>query len=211
MVAELFELYWQRIDGSPSVKKCAEKREYNLNMLVNDMNALGNKGESDEICSRFLKQLLPAGHNVHDPNTAIKAFADLAPLYCSTNERPAVCVYREGDKELPVLPVEVHSSSYEHTIRKCILIVSHLFRLYRMYDPNYEKCVGFSFPKLRDAQCGKKQSGKGGFKYRLKCLSADAVSSTVCQAIRDIKSPCDWNSPSCACSFLEECANPTLR
>ena len=111
---------------------------------------MGNTSSaSDKACYKFLKGVFSdTQYNVHEQNTQVDCSTGLVPLYCKPNIGPDVCVYYKSgdDEELPLVPVEVHSS--ENTIRKTVLVVATLLCYHCEYDPNCEKCVGFLFPKL---------------------------------------------------------------
>ena len=78
----------------------------------------------------------------------------IPPIYCTMDQHPDVAIIRKCDG-LTLLLVEVHSSPYERTIRKCMLGVSDLLRLHRAHDRNALRCCGFAFPKLPGRQPNK--------------------------------------------------------
>ena len=82
----------------------------------------------------------------------VPQFANLYPLYCSTDQRPDLTVSRKADN-LPLILVEVHSSPFTATVKKTILGVTDQLRLYRTHDANITHCVGFAFPKQQVHQC----------------------------------------------------------
>ena len=73
----------------------------------------------------------------------------------------ARCVYPVvNGKEIPVpaLLVEVHSSHFRDSMRKCILGVIEQLRLYRTANPDISSCIGFTFSKLPSASTDNLQS-----------------------------------------------------
>ena len=61
-------------------------------------------------------------------------------------------VYSSGS-DIPVTIVEVDSSPYEGTIKKCLTCVVELLRVYRSYNTSITQSVGYAFPKLDTNQC----------------------------------------------------------
>ena len=82
-------------------------------------------------------------------------------FFCTLEVIPDVCVYPiVNGKEIPVpaLLVEVHSSPFRDSVRKCILGVIEQLCLYRTANPDVSSCIGFTFPKLPSAGTGNLQS-----------------------------------------------------
>ena len=52
---------------------------------------------------------------------------------------------------VPALLVEVHSSPFRDSMRKCSLGMIEQLCLYRTANPNISSCIGFTFPKLPSA------------------------------------------------------------
>ena len=91
----------------------------------------------------------------------VQAFTLLPELFCTLKVIPDVCVYPVvNGMEIPVpaLLVEVHSSPFRDSVRKCILGVIEQLCLYRTANPDVSSCIGFTFPKLPSAGTGNLQS-----------------------------------------------------
>ena len=118
----------------------------------------GEKGEeekSEALCCRYLETFREVDSTVElQVRERIKQLEYIPPIYCTTDECPDVAIIRKCDG-LTLLLVEIHSSTYEKTIRKCLLGVSDLLRLHRAHDRNVSRCCGFAFPKLPGKQPNK--------------------------------------------------------
>ena len=111
--------------------------------------------------NKFIKDVFSdTRYNVCEQNTQVECFTGLVPLHYTSNIRPDVCVYYKSgdDEELPLVTVEVHSSPFEDTIRKTVLVVATLLHYHCVYNPKRKKCVGFLFPKLCSVSHTKKES-----------------------------------------------------
>lgn len=82
-------------------------------------------------------------------NCEVKEFKQLIRMLgMSTRERPDVGLYFfEKSGGLFIIGIEVHSSPFEHTIKKCIVGVTDALRLIRANNSDISECVGFVFPK----------------------------------------------------------------
>ena len=114
-------------------------------------------------------------------------FANLYPLYCSTDQRPGLTVSRRVDN-LPLILVEVHSSPFHATVKKLIFGVTDQLRLYRTYDASITQCVGFALPKLHMQQCVIRVSVTWehmGFAYTLTPITnSECVRDILATAVR---------------------------
>ena len=155
--------------GSMTAEACAEKNIYNLSVLEPSLCQLDL--DHDNFCFRYVSDLVKG-----DPGLStllrqkVTHFAELHPLYATTDKRPDVLIARDG---FPLVQFEVHSSSFDNTIRKCILGVIDQLRLYRTFSENTAECSGFVFPKLTVLQCVVKVTvtwEKNVFSYSLTCI-----------------------------------------
>ena len=121
-------------------------------------------------------------------NKKVPQFANLYPLYCSTDQRQDLNVFREKD-DLPLILVEVHSSPFNATVKKTVLGVVDQLRLYRMHDSSITCCVGFAFPKIGVPQCVVKVSvtwENMGFNYTVTPITdSKRVSGIITTELHD--------------------------
>ena len=157
--------------GSMTAEACAGKHIYNLAMLEPSLCQLGL--DHDNFCFRYVSDLVKG-----DPGLStllrqkVTHFAELHPLYATTDKRPDVLIARARDG-FPLVQFEVHSSPFDNTIRKCILGAIDQLRLYRTFSENTAECSGFVFPKLTVLQCVVKVTvtwEKTIFSYSLTCI-----------------------------------------
>ena len=71
----------------------------------------------------------------------------LSKLTCSLWQRPDLYLRLKKDA-CAQIDVEVCSSPYEDTIRKCLIGTTDQLRLRTMYNPEARRVTGFCFPKL---------------------------------------------------------------
>ncbi len=142
--------------GSKTASQCAGLTQYNLI----DIGGGVEKESSEQRCLEVVRSILgrtPHGKQYkYECNTRNDDLKSLPPLFCTPNQGPDVLVFEEGNR-LPVLVIEVHSSSYDQTIEKCIMSVMEQLRLYRSYSPDIDTCTGFAFPKLPTSRQENKQ------------------------------------------------------
>ena len=129
--------------GSPTFDGCEQRKWYNLGNLTGSSQT-ATHGASGSVCKEYLSTLF-SGYTCD--KVMVEVFQILPPFICNARQFLDVCVYEWG-KEIPLLLVEVHSSSYAHTIRKCAISVIDQLHLHRMAKPNITSCIGFAFPKL---------------------------------------------------------------
>ena len=132
---------------SQSLEFCVEKKSYSLRSLYRSSSGRS----SEQNCRDYLRQILPQDWKF----TVMKKLtilSNLPPLVCTVDQRPDITVYPPAS-DIPVTIVEVHSSPYESTIKKCLTGVVDLLRVYRSYDTSRTQSVGYAFPKLDSNQC----------------------------------------------------------
>ena len=83
------------------------------------------------------------------PNLKTSSVSD---VLCSLDQIPDLFVQVQHDVTA-LMVVKIHSSPYEDTIQKTLLVTADLLRLRRMYDEHIDKLTGFAFPKLGKQQC----------------------------------------------------------
>ena len=189
-----------RIINSVEVDACAEFKLYSLCDLRSEMVLHQRKGDSDRYCSHYIKTIiddegLNSSYKMGKSDTECEYITKLSPLTASTKQRPDVSVYNHNN--FPVLFIEVHSTSFVTTIRKCIIGVSDQLRLYRMYDCNYSSLTAFAFPKLPLPASNNRQcviqvevALKGlRFEYFLTPLKKIEVRNAVLKVLQNIKLP----------------------
>ena len=173
---------------SPTIQDITEVKAYNLADLTGSkQNA--SWGESDSICLNYMKQIFPEP-TYKCVKGVVKKFRVLPPLVCSTTKVPDVCVYYN---KILVLQVEVHSSPFSCTIKKCIIGLVNQLRLYRATNPDIRSCIGFCFPKLpsTSASCNKQSVVQVKvtwenlvFIYELESLRSENVGTALTTSIK---------------------------
>jgi hypothetical protein len=168
-------------------QNCDDIKLYDLVALVPEVT---NDPSSEEVCSLFFKKVVVGMQEVDiTVRKGVPHFAHLYPLYCSTDQRPDLTVFRRADK-LPLILVEVHSSPFQATVRKLIFGVIDQLRLYRTYNTRITQCVGFAFPKLHMQQCVIKVSVKWEhmvFSYTLTPITnSECVMDCVATQLRTV-------------------------
>lgn len=132
-----------------NLEKCEKTNSYHLGDLTQS-STQATLGESDRVWCTYL--FPPPTYKC--VKRQVQVFTLLPELFCTLKVMPDVCVYPVmNGKEIPVpaLLVEVHSSHFRDSMRKCILGVIEQLRLYRTANPDISSCIGFTFSKLPSA------------------------------------------------------------
>jgi hypothetical protein len=132
---------------------------YDLCCLV-EGEGKGGRGESDSFAHQYVANQLTMYLETVEVKKCheVKLFRDyLSPLLTSTVVKPDVAVYCKSDG-FPLVFFEVHSSPYECTLIKCIVLASDQIRLHRLYDNTSENInsityTGFAFPQIGTKTC----------------------------------------------------------
>ena len=218
---------WKQHTASPSVVDCCHNEFclYDLSDLGQHFGLkemAGDHLESATYCKRLLQKLL----NEDDIEIVIESSVPglensaISELACSKVQIPDL--YLKGkDEDYAQMVMEICSSPYEDTIRKCILGLTDLLRIRTMFNPNEKRMVGFCFPKLpQGARAGKKlcvvelEVYWEGFQfvYKLKPLKTHEVAGRISEAkvfLRGLQPINDRNKQSK--SFVLQLAGDDLR
>ena len=123
-----------------------------LALLPPELSKEDKSSSSEKLCSMFFDKVEGMKEMNKTVGKKVPEFEKLYPLYVTTDQRPDLTVSRKAD-DLPLILVEVHTSPFAATVLKTILGVTDQLRLYRTYDANITRCVGFAFPKKDLKQC----------------------------------------------------------
>jgi hypothetical protein len=141
----------------------ADKKWYNLRergkqLLGKDFGTHNHRTQSDAACAILLRSLLSQERfnvNTHQHIPLLKESA-MPELLVSKEQIPDISLQLRQDITAGTL-VEVHSSSYKHTVTKALLVGTDLLRLRRTYDVSQNSITVFSFPKLPTHEADLKQ------------------------------------------------------
>ena len=101
-------------------EECGDIKLYDLLELIPEVAS----SSSEDLCSSFFEKVV-RGMRMKEVVITVRKkvpqFANLYPLYCSTDQRPDLTVSRKADN-LPLILVEVHSSPFAATVNKTILV-----------------------------------------------------------------------------------------
>ena len=187
---------WERHTASPSVVDCCldEFCLYDLSDLGQHFGleeTTGGHLESATYCKRLLLLLL----NEDDIEIVIESSVPglensaISELACPKLQIPDLYL-KPKNEDYAQMVMEICSSPYEDTIRKCILGLTDLLRMRTMLNPNEKRMVGFCFPKLpQGARAGKRcvvelEVYWEGFQfvYKLKPLKKTEVAGRISEA-----------------------------
>ena len=76
----------------------------------------------------------------------VDQFTALHPLIASSKMEPDLALYNDG---IPLMLIEVVSSSYHNSIAHCIAALIFQLRYFRLYDPEITEVIGYVFPKRK--------------------------------------------------------------
>ena len=133
-------------DKMPSPLKKGSKIVYSSRNSASD---------NDHRVSRYLAGFIPPNFNCSDVSVFVdkeldKYKEELRPFTKSVTHRPDVTLLW---RDLPLVLVEVQSSTYKAAVMKAIVGIVDQLRLLRNYDSELSKCIGFVFPAAEDKQC----------------------------------------------------------
>ena len=191
---------WKRHESSPSVIDCCQNE-----FCLYDLSDLGKHFKLKEMTgdhlqsANYCQSLLQKLWNKDDIDIVIESSVPglensaISELACSKCQIPDLYLKAKHEHYAQMV-MEICSSPYEDTIRKCIIGLTDLLRMRTMLNPNDKKIVGFCFPKLpMKGASGKKlcvvelEVCWEGFKfvYNLKPLKTyEEVEVSICEAIK---------------------------
>ena len=117
------------------------------------MNVRNGAALKDKHAGEYVRSLIPS--NATDDlsvsvDQELELFHELRPLLKSVENRPDVVVLTN---KLPLLIVEVQSSSYSKSLCKTVVGLIDQLRLLRNYNTQIQECTGFTFPDFHQKVC----------------------------------------------------------
>ena len=150
------------------LKGCEQYNLQELGTLFGLPFSRGHHTESAQSCRLLLESIINRTDIEIATETKIPCLEEstLTRLVSTLNQEPDLFLRLTGDVTAQMI-VEIHSSPYEDTIRKSLIVATDLLRLRRMYDDGIKSITAFSFPKLPTAahnfrQCGCESSSNLG-------------------------------------------------
>ena len=139
----------------PSIIDCCKDDFclYDLSELGEQFHLKPQKGDSlasAEYCKRLLNNILLEATDCDIVvESVIPRLEDstICELFCSKCQKPDLYLKIKGE-EIAQIVIEICSSPYEDTIRKCILVAVDLLRLRTMFNKRENKVLGYCFAKL---------------------------------------------------------------
>ena len=125
----------------PIVERCCDC-EYNLKdlysvYLTSDAGYHTTRSESEKAYKELVENVLANTNVSIVQGEAVKRLeaSSLPPLMCTKRHIPDISLSSMNDITAESF-IEVHSGLFPDTVRKCIIVVTDLLRLRRMYDIN---------------------------------------------------------------------------
>ena len=187
---------WSLEQGSSSISDCANVHQYTLDDLCKHFCPIEQNREElqteeegpEDLCTRLVQKLFDVHVKVRKLVVLLKD--KIPPMLCTSDQRPDVHVYGFNSRadvpeaEIPATIIEVHSSPYENTIIKAILVGTDLCRHYAEDSSQY---TAFAFPKNCTKQCVVKVIIRWqglSFKIFLELIELDNVRDALAAVLR---------------------------
>ena len=132
-----------------------KKPGYSLQAIAKEKEVNCEGNTSGEVWCAIIDQIINKGSGAkkfdiveNKEVAAVKRYA--IPVFVSAAMRPDIHVQliSKDTGGTGVLQCEIHSSPFKKTVPKCAIGLVHQLMLYRHFNPNICKIIGFALPKL---------------------------------------------------------------